>query len=242
MGVKLNYKNAPQGVTKKTFSVSDEVVGKARAQGYNIQTVYGATNFPDHNNLRCLDFMINTGGAGGQEGGDWIARYVIKNADRLVVNWMIWDRRIWRRKANNHGPAGWSQYFGPNPHTDHVHLECADGSYVALSGTTKSTGDGYPTPTECIIYHDKVKPGVKNSDSVWWVQRWLNNVQMPEAPLVKKNGIYGAKTIEAVKVFQRQKCDDPPDGDLGPMQTEFLFHEARKHNPKLPVAKFEAHS
>jgi hypothetical protein len=241
MGVKLDYKVPPQGVTSKTFSVCDEVVGKARDKGFNIQTVYGATNFPDHNNHRCLDFMINTGGAGGQEGGDWTANYVIKNADRLVVNWMIWDRRIWRRKANDHGPAGWSQYFGPNPHTDHVHLECADGSYVKPSGSQPATA-GYPTPKDCIVYHDKVKPGVKNSDSVWWVQRWLNNVPMPAAPLVKKTGSYGGKTIEAAKVFQREKCDDPADGDLGPLQTEFLYHEAKKHNPKLPTARFEAHS
>jgi hypothetical protein len=241
MNVKLDYKDAPQGVTAKTFSVCDEVVGKARSRGYNVQTVWGATNFPDHNNRRCLDFMINTGGAGGQEGGDWIARYVIKNADRLVVNWMIWDRRIWRRKANEHGPVGWSQYFGPKPHTDHVHLECADGSYLAPSDTGPPA-PGYPPPADCIVFHDKVKPGIENSDSVWWVQRWLNNVPMPEAPHVKQNGNYGAKTIDAAKVFQRQECHDPPDGDLGPLQTEFLFHEARKHNPELPVARFETHS
>ncbi|MEO6715332.1 MAG: hypothetical protein ABIM89_18180 [Mycobacteriales bacterium] len=41
------------------------------------------------------------------------------NARRLGIMYIIWNRKIWT--ASQAG-IGWRPYFGPNPHTDHVHF------------------------------------------------------------------------------------------------------------------------
>ncbi|MDP9399296.1 MAG: peptidoglycan-binding protein, partial [Actinomycetota bacterium] len=62
---------------------------------------------------RALDFMVR-----GSK-GDRVARYVKSHAKQYRVEYIIWDRKIWSvaRKAE-----GWRRYRGPNPHTDHVHV------------------------------------------------------------------------------------------------------------------------
>lgn len=60
--------------------------------------------------------------------GDAIANYLIANADRVGLNWLIWNRRIYRHQNTNRG-HGWDDYTGPKPHTDHVHAEVDDRIY-----------------------------------------------------------------------------------------------------------------
>ncbi|WP_168211317.1 hypothetical protein [Actinosynnema sp. ALI-1.44] len=40
-------------------------------------------------------------------------------ARRFGIMYMIWDNRIWGAYA---AAEGWRTYFGPDPHTDHVHF------------------------------------------------------------------------------------------------------------------------
>ncbi|MEU1842333.1 coiled-coil domain-containing protein [Micromonospora sediminicola] len=48
--------------------------------------------------------------------GNEVAAFLIRNADRLGIYYVIWNRQIWF-------PAtGWSSYSGPSNHTDHVHM------------------------------------------------------------------------------------------------------------------------
>ncbi|WFE38177.1 hypothetical protein [Micromonospora sp. WMMD998] len=48
--------------------------------------------------------------------GNEVAAFLIRNADRLGIYYVIWNRQIWF-------PAtGWSAYSGPSNHTDHVHM------------------------------------------------------------------------------------------------------------------------
>ncbi|MEV6371011.1 hypothetical protein AB0L86_29395 [Micromonospora musae] len=48
--------------------------------------------------------------------GNNIAAFLIRNADRLGIYYVIWNRQIWF-------PAtGWKSYSGPSNHTDHVHM------------------------------------------------------------------------------------------------------------------------
>jgi hypothetical protein len=73
-----------------------------------------------HGTGRALDVMTTAGAP--------IADWLLANAATLGVQLIIWDRRIWR-VGRGVGPYG-----GPNPHTDHVHVE------VTGAGTT-----GIPT-------------------------------------------------------------------------------------------------
>ena len=48
--------------------------------------------------------------------GNNLAAFLIRNADRLGIYYVIWNRQIWF-------PAtGWRSYSGPSNHTDHVHM------------------------------------------------------------------------------------------------------------------------
>lgn len=48
--------------------------------------------------------------------GNNLAAFLVRNADRLGVLYVIWNRQIWF-------PAtGWASYSGPSDHTDHVHM------------------------------------------------------------------------------------------------------------------------
>ncbi|MEU4477201.1 hypothetical protein AB0F68_03900 [Micromonospora sp. NPDC023966] len=48
--------------------------------------------------------------------GNNVAAFLIRNADRLGIYYVIWNRQIWF-------PAtGWKSYSGPSDHTDHVHM------------------------------------------------------------------------------------------------------------------------
>ncbi|TWJ24350.1 hypothetical protein JD76_04500 [Micromonospora endolithica] len=48
--------------------------------------------------------------------GNDLTAFLVRNADRLGVYYVIWNRQIWF-------PAtGWSSYSGPSNHTDHVHV------------------------------------------------------------------------------------------------------------------------
>lgn len=48
--------------------------------------------------------------------GNNLAAFLVRNADRLGILYVIWYRQIWF-------PAtGWKSYSGPSPHIDHVHM------------------------------------------------------------------------------------------------------------------------
>ena len=51
-----------------------------------------------------------------REYGNNLMAFAVRNADRLGILYVIWNRMIWF-------PAtGWKSYHGPSAHTDHVHI------------------------------------------------------------------------------------------------------------------------
>lgn len=67
---------------------------------------------------RALDIMVDSTTPQGKETGDRIRNLLINNAENVGIQLVIWDRHIW--SVNN---KGWRPYTGPNPHTDHLHVE-----------------------------------------------------------------------------------------------------------------------
>ncbi|GAB3852147.1 hypothetical protein GCM10029963_41170 [Micromonospora andamanensis] len=49
--------------------------------------------------------------------GNNLAAFLVRNADRLGVYYVIWNRQIWFAATER-----WSSYSGPSNHTDHVHV------------------------------------------------------------------------------------------------------------------------
>jgi len=63
--------------------------------------------------------------------GNAIAQYHIDHANRLGLNWLIWNDRIYRYQNTNRG-HGWDTYHVPpggSHHRDHVHVEVEDKTY-----------------------------------------------------------------------------------------------------------------
>jgi hypothetical protein len=48
--------------------------------------------------------------------GNDLMAFLVRNADRLGIYYVIWNRKIW------FPASGWSAYSGPSAHTDHVHV------------------------------------------------------------------------------------------------------------------------
>ncbi|GGV28145.1 hypothetical protein GCM10010182_58870 [Actinomadura cremea] len=80
----------------------------------------------DHGQGNACDFMESTGGqtpsASATAHGDKVAQYVIDNADRLGIKYVIWKQRIYDMR----GSGGWSQMEDRGSvtqnHYDHVHV------------------------------------------------------------------------------------------------------------------------
>jgi len=86
---------------------------------FGIKTVYcwrASDPYPDHPAGLAADFMISDI-PNGHAVGDQLANYVIANAKRLGVKYLIWNRRSWNTERGT-----WVGYTGSNPHTDHVHV------------------------------------------------------------------------------------------------------------------------
>ncbi|PZF96052.1 coiled-coil domain-containing protein [Micromonospora endophytica] len=49
--------------------------------------------------------------------GNNLAAFLVRNADRLGIYYVIWNRQIWFAATEV-----WSSYSGPSNHTDHVHV------------------------------------------------------------------------------------------------------------------------
>lgn len=70
-----------------------------------------------HASGRALDVMVD-----GTR-GDLIANWLLSHARDLHIQLVIWRHSIWRS-----GRAHVRPYRGPNPHTDHIHVEILAGT------------------------------------------------------------------------------------------------------------------
>ena len=211
----------------------------AQPEFAKVQVIWAWGNGPDHNNGRCCDFMITIPGVPRDEQvriGDAIRAYFVKHAKRLHVEGIIWNRHVTGFPSQGsayRGPEGTARpYSGASTHTDHNHVQVSGKTPTSWlkSGAAESTPakptppKAYPKPKSKVIYLDKVKPGVRSSDSVYWVQVALARVVAADlAP--KLTGTYDKATKAAASAFQASLGDDV-DGDLGQLQTNALLSKA----------------
>lgn len=82
-------------------------------QGYACrQNTADASQMSVHGTGRALDFFPQN-----KTDGDAIAALLAHNHARWGIQLVIWWRRDWQCDQ------GWTGYTGPNPHTDHLHIE-----------------------------------------------------------------------------------------------------------------------
>lgn len=86
-----------------------------------------------HYEGRAVDVFFRPVNAANQKRGWAMAHYLVAQADRLSINTVIFDGRIWR--AGPRSGSGWTDYDVPSSsrgdraileHRDHVHVDVAD--------------------------------------------------------------------------------------------------------------------
>jgi hypothetical protein len=76
-----------------------------------------------HATGRALDLHIPlaAGGAADNDLGDPIAHWLIRNAESMGIQYIIWDRSSWN--ASRTAGEKFRPYGGASPHRDHLHIE-----------------------------------------------------------------------------------------------------------------------
>lgn len=116
-----------------------------------------AGDVSEHYEGRALDWMVSAYNADQKALADSIVGWLSAPdaqgrpgamARRFGINYIIWNRKMWRAYAPE---RGWADYTGVSPHTDHIHITFTwDGAYKRTSWwtgkalTTVTTG---PTTT-----------------------------------------------------------------------------------------------
>lgn len=115
-----------------------------------------------------------------------------------AVNYVVWNRRIYRY-ADQFWPR---PYEGSNPHTDHLHVSIKRVKLAETSTAAWTLIGGF---TWRELHLDD------NGDQVRQLQGFLNAYGIP----VRMDGRFGAKTLAAVKLFQKRR-GLKVDGLVGP--------------------------
>jgi hypothetical protein len=91
--------------------------------GYSCRKMVGGTKMSLHGTGRALDIMIKTiGGKADNTKGDKVAAFLVRNAEKIGVQYIIWDNAQWR-------PGREVRYYGggsKSPHVDHLHIEITE--------------------------------------------------------------------------------------------------------------------
>jgi hypothetical protein len=106
-------------ITPRTFHMYKEV----KKAGFNRFVGCHRNGGPfEHPKGRACDWSLQKSGfavahnADMKNYGNNLMAFLVRNADRLGILYVIWFRQIWF-------PAtGWKSYHGPSAHTDHVHV------------------------------------------------------------------------------------------------------------------------
>ena len=113
----------------------------------------------EHGEGRALDWMINANDPSQLALANAITRWLSAPdskgragamAKRFGINYIIWNRQMWRA----YDPArGWAPYYGVSPHTDHIHISFNwDGArmrsswWSGVAVTSPLTGPNYNPP------------------------------------------------------------------------------------------------
>lgn len=98
-----------------------------------------------HGTGRAIDIMIPMkSGRANSTAGDPIANFLVQNAEKIGVQFIIWNRNSW--SASRSKPKLRS-YGGPVPHTDHIHVELSPDGARRLTAWFNDTGNA-PPPVE----------------------------------------------------------------------------------------------
>ncbi|NHA68005.1 peptidoglycan-binding domain-containing protein [Phycicoccus flavus] len=171
----------------------------------------------EHGEGRALDWMLNASNSKDLAIGNAVTRWLAASdskgrpaamARRFGINYMIWNRQIW--KAWDPG-RGWQPYTGSSPHTDHIHISFTwDGAYKRTSWWTgvpvvdyltgpRSGGSGTSTPasSDPADYVNVTLRLGSSGQAVRVLQKAIGGLTV--------DGSFGPATDARVREYQRSK-------------------------------------
>lgn len=189
--------------------------------------VFGISRFCDgtlseHHEGRAVDWMLDAGNPTQKAVADSFVAWVTANsgeqARRLGIQYVIWNRTMWRAYAPE---RGFTPYTGVSPHTDHIHLSLTwDGAMGRTSWWTDTPVTTRDVGT-CRVYAGQPAPlysGRRTTPCPSWVpaapaspfpvvaigSRDRTNVARGQQALgIAADGVFGRGTQQAVLAYQR---------------------------------------
>lgn len=179
-----------------------------------------------HSEGRALDWSLDAYKPAEKAIGDAVVTWLTASdskgnlgvmARRFGINYIIWNKKIWRGYAPE---RGWVAYTGSHPHDDHIHFTFTwDGAYqrtswwtgVALTKVTIGGGGASaapappPAPVKTATGYYVLRQGSTGAE-VKILQQGLG---------ISADGSFGPQTLKAVKAFQT-KHKLTVDGIAGP--------------------------
>src|SRR5262249_5981375 len=83
------------------------------------------------------------GGDANNAVGDRVANFLVENAEKIGVQFIIWDRNSW---SPSRAQPKLRAYTGPVPHIDHVHVELSPAGAQRMTEWFSDTGNAPPPP------------------------------------------------------------------------------------------------
>jgi hypothetical protein len=205
-----NYNSASAGCTggpsKGAIALRDFLLSEysiASSGGiYNCRNVRGRTTPSIHGEGRAWDMMLPVRAGRGNPVGHDVVRRLGAHGRALGIQSIIFDRTIWSSRS----PSG-RAYTGAHPHYDHLHIE------LTLDAATKLTVARLRAvlgtkPAVSVV--KPARPVLRQGDRGEHVKVLQRNLGGLTA-----DGIFGPKTTDAVRKFQRSK-KLTADGIVGP--------------------------
>ena len=159
---------------------------------YNCRTVRGGSDTSMHAEGRALDVGFPI----GDPDGDQLRNRLLSRVGRLGIQAIIYERRIYSKLSPEGRP-----YTGVAPHFDHLHIEL---TREAGQNLTYATVKAVMEPKVWRAGQRRLEEGKRGAD-VRWLQRKLN---------LTTDGIFGPKTKDAVRRFERNKREQFPKLDV----------------------------
>jgi hypothetical protein len=121
--------------------------GASSYDGYSCRPNTASTSqLSMHGTGRAIDLFIpQSGGRADNDRGDPIANWLVQHAEEIGVQFIIWDQTKWN---GSYSGAKDASYGGPNPHTDHLHIELTSDGANQRTPWFSSGGTSEPAPTE----------------------------------------------------------------------------------------------
>ena len=118
------------GVTPQTRAKAEEVMRACVDRfGYAPGVLWGMGRSSEHATGNSVDFMVTQHGRGEDaELGNFITNYVLENADRLGVNWVIWRQHLYYSDGSGYDME--DRGSRTDNHYDHPHVYFNSKAYT----------------------------------------------------------------------------------------------------------------